>query len=418
MATQLFLGNSSTQAQRARFQTGHNDTGFTFAFWTNWRLETARGSGVQALSSNTVAGPTAGVAVGASSETVWISAPVDADVSIAGAITGNFWASESNMSANVAINFVVDVIRATDMSIVEIARSTRTTEVAVTTRAVNNFTVTPGAAVTVNKGDRIRIRPFADDSTANMGSGFTFSLGWGGTSAGADGDSYVSFTETFGFMDETAAPGGSQVFLTDTASDIDPGSAVEKEAWTTRGGSAVTKATNTAAGWVAPIQWTDGAGGSAIEWYTKALNPFTLTGLAKANLRLFESNAAANAGARCEIAVVNNDGSSPTVWCSWGISPTDTGSSIGELDTTQRAETFYLSGDDLSVAGNQRLRFRVYLDDSAVQLVTGQTATLAYNGPTAAASGDSYITLAQTISEYVAPVFTPWRSRIHQLIAQ
>src|SRR5262249_8987576 len=142
-------------------------------------LSTSAGSSLQSSTTSTVTGPTSGVElVGAGSIPLeWISTPVSADVTISGAITGNIWASENNMSANVAINFVVDVIRATDNSIVNIVTSARTVEVAVTTRAVNNFTATPGAGVTVNRGDRLRVRIFGDDA-GTMGSGFTFDTSW------------------------------------------------------------------------------------------------------------------------------------------------------------------------------------------------------------------------------------------------
>ena len=145
----------------------------------------------------------------------WISPPISADVTIAGTITGNIWASENNMSANVSICMVVEVIRANVLgtvnsnTLVEIARRAPGTEIAVTTRAVNNFTMTPTSTV-VNRGDRLRVRIFGDDVTGgvNMAATFTFNASWIGTTGAADGDTYVTFTENFSFE---SAPAGSQL---------------------------------------------------------------------------------------------------------------------------------------------------------------------------------------------------------------
>ena len=160
-------------------------------------------------------------------------------MTISGTITGNIWAAENNMSANVAINVIVDMIRANatatrnSNTMVQIAKSTFGTEMAVTTRAANNFTVTP-TSTRVNRGDRLRVRVFGDDA-GTMATGFTFNASYNGTSAAADGDSYVTFTENFTFE---SAPAGSVLYLTDTASDVSTAT-IDREAWTSRGGGVV-----------------------------------------------------------------------------------------------------------------------------------------------------------------------------------
>ena len=71
---------------------------------------------------------------------------------------------------------------------------------------------------TLNRGDRLRIRIIGDDVGAtNQASTFTFNASWNGTSAAADGDTYVTFTENFSFE---SAPGGSQLFLTNVQSGL------------------------------------------------------------------------------------------------------------------------------------------------------------------------------------------------------
>lgn len=397
MATQLFL---NTGAVTTHLGTNSPTLVGGTPGWFSSALALTRGAGSTSAAGNTVTGPTVGIELSSAGlPNQWISDPVSADVTISGAITGNIWASESDMSANVAINFVVDVIRAAALTagannIVQIVKSARVTECAVTTPAVNNFTATPGAGVLVNRGDRIRVRIFGDDA-GTMATGFTFTVKFSGSTGGADGDTFITFTENFGFE---SAPAGTTIYFTDTVSDVST-AAVDLVAWTDRGAGVTSDVTNTAAGWTAPIQITDTAGGTVVEWYTKQLQAFTLTGMARANLRFLESNALANASAKCEIARVDSDGSNPTVWASWCISH----AAGSELGTTERAETAWLSGDDLVFTNGQRIRIRVYVDDmSSFVLVTGHTVTFFYNGTSGGASGDSYVILPQTVTEFVA----------------
>jgi len=585
MATKLFF-RTDTPAS-AHLGTDNTRLDGTAVGWITGTFSTSAGSGVLSFTTNTVTGPTAGVdmtetAGGTTYE--FISPPVSADVTISGTITANIWCAENNMSANVAINVMIQIIRANatgtrnSNTLVDIVKSTFATEMAVTTRAANNFTtgMTSGAytSQTLNRGDRLRIRIFGDDA-GTMASGFTFSVSTDGATGAADGDTFITFTENFSFE---SAPSGSQVFLTTTQAGIStaatllddftgadesplseggnwaqldsgtnqlqrvsnavaaaslggtpasyytvsdfgpnveayitistvsgrngiflciqqPGgtnqwdgytftiasglqpvigkvtnnvqtnlavgssftvSAGDKvgasrrsdgllnlwylpsggstwvalcgaqdttystgkiavsstataarlddlfcsstsgtfpmQAWTSRGDGVQSVATSTVAGWTAPL--------GVVEWYTKQLTAFTLTGLAQANLRALESAIAANASLRCEVARVDSDGTNPTVWSTWCISPNN--GRAGELNTSEAAETCNVSGDDLSVSNGQRLRIRVYLDDiPAAAMGASQTATFFYNGTSAAASGDSYITFAQTLTEFV-----------------
>lgn len=418
MATTLFLQKTLATTHR-----GFNTPGLTGAArsWAVLDLLTTRGAGVvQSLNTSTVAGPTLGLEIslsGGSGE--WLSPPVSADVTISGTITANIWASENNMSANVAINVIIDIVRANSFDangsneIVNIVKSTRTTEVAVTTNAVNNFTtgMTSGAYTgqTLNRGDRLRIRVFGDDA-GTMASGFTFVIGYAGTTGAADGDTFVTFTEDITF-ETLGTPAGSTIYLRDTASDVSTGS-VDREAWTTQGSTAsVTDIRSLAAatGWSAPLQMTDTAGGTVVDWFTRGLTAFTLTGLAKANLRLLEDSVDTAASFRVEIARVDNDGTNATVWSSWCIDPslcvTATTAEEGELDTTNRAETFWISGDALAISDGQRLRIRLYLNNRPnLQYDAGahtNACTLGYDDGTGTA-GDSFLVFAQTLTEFVS----------------
>ena len=395
MATTVFLLSSAAETHRGDLSAALVGGSTT---WLAMATSTARGGGLATSSRNTVTGPTAGLETVASSfSDEWISPPVDADVTISGTITGNIWAAENNMSANVAINFYVDKIAATDGALTRIATSARVTEVAVTTRAVNNFTVTP-TSTALNKGDRLRVVVFGDDA-GTMATGFSFNIGYNGTTASADGDTFITFNETFGF--QTTDPTGSTLYLTDTASDVST-AAVDREMWTSRGGGVVNDVTNTASGAGSGIRITDTAGGTVVDWFSKQLQAFTLTGKAKTNLRANESNVAAQASLMVEIARVDADGSNRTVW---GIGRLDaaTGDQAGELATSEAARTAYVAGDDLAFTDGQRLNVRLYVDDcGSATLVTGHTITTYYNGTSGGASGDTFLTLEQTVAEFSA----------------
>lgn len=369
-------------------------------------LHTTRGTSATQAVGSTVAGPTAGIELNNNEGYQWISPPLSADVTISGTITINLWAFESNMSANVAINAHIDRVRP-DGTRTTIATSTRTTELAISTSAVNNFTVTPTSTAFL-KGDRIRVVVFGDDA-GTMGGGFSFTLDFAGTTAAAVGDSWVEFTETFTF--NITAPAGTQLFLTDVAGPA-VGANIEKEMWTARGDGVNSIVTNTSAGWVTPgIQWTDSGGGTAVEWYSKPLAAFTLSGLVRVNMRAAASNTF-TCGIRVEIAVVDGNGANPVIWSTWclqdkaspaGANGTGVAAADHSLQTSEAAIRAWLAGNDLAVSDGQRLRLRVYVDDSSSSpMITGRTATLWYDGTSGGASGDSWIQLSQSVTEFVA----------------
>lgn len=406
MATKLFLRSTASD-----YGTGTNDAKLDGAAspWNSLVLSTTAGAGlVISGNTSTVAGPTNGVDVtpGVGSAAVWYSPPIDADVTISGSITWNIWASENNMSANVAINGILEVIDGATGAITEIDRTARVTEVAVTTRALDNFAETPAAGIVCKRGDRLRVRIFGDDA-GTMASGFTFNISYNGPTGAADGDTWLSLTETVSF---TSEPAGSQVFPTDTASPVATAS-VDREAWTSRGAGVQTDVTNTAAGYTAPIQVTDTAGGTVVDWFTKQLTAFTIGGAVRVNARAQEAAAAANAAIRCEIAVVDNDGTNPTVWAE-GTFPTEI-DNLGE-----QAKSFLISGDDLAVADGQRLRIRFFIDDpGVVSMGAASTVTLFYAGTSGGASGDTFLTFTQTLTEFVAAGQTPRPNPYTQLLA-
>lgn len=357
----------------------------------------SRGSGLASLTHGTFNGP-ANAPVGSTNGTVFFSAMADADVTVSGSIVFNLWASESSMSANAAINCLIWLVDAQTGLATEVHRTNRTTELG-TSMAVANFSESP-TSFTVHKGDTLLFMVFVKDSSGpSMNAGFTVTFDYNGTTADADGDSYVEFTESIGVL--TSAPAGTTVFLTNSAASggLDVGVS-EKEAWTSRGGGVTSKATTIAA-LDQFVQATDGTGGSAIEWYTRPLQAFTLSGLILANLRGLESATTVNAGWTCEIAVVDGDGTNPVVY---GIGAWARDSiPSAELGTTEDVGSVYIAGNDISVSDGQRIRIRMYWSNNylASAMASG-TCTLFYASTTGSASGDAFVTFGQTLTEFSA----------------
>lgn len=391
MATQLFFRDVSSD-----YSTGNNDVRLkgTTSGWLPRALASTRGSSATTITTFTDAGPTNGVEIGVQTSAlpnVWYSPPLDADVTISGSITWNLRAFESNMSANVAINGIIEVIDGATGTITLIDSTARTTELG-TSEAAANFAETPAAGIACKRGDRLRVRVFGDDA-GTMAAPHEFSLVVNGPTAGESGDSYLTLTENLTFASE---PAGSQVFLTDTASSVSTAS-VDREAWTSRGGGVQTDVTNTAAGWAAPIQVTDTAGGTVVDWFTKPLTAFTLGGAVRCNIRLSSSSASSSTSERVEVAVVDTDGSNPVIWA--------VGSNNAVISVPEGTIQFLIAGDDLAVLDGKRLRIRIYIDDYArTPMASGHTNTLYYAGTSGGASGDTYLTFSQTLTEFVSSV--------------
>jgi len=342
----------------------------------------------QALGNvNTVTGPTNGLEILQSGITQieFLSPPLAADVTISGTITFNLWGHEFSMNDNAGPQCIIERVDSTGAIVSTVANSEKGTELPVTTDAVQNWTATP-TSTTFNRGDRIRLRILIND-VGVMASGGSGSFTNDATTTGTQGDTWIQFTENLTF--ETTAPAGSTLYLTDTNSDV-TGANLEKKALTTRGSGSVDAPTSSVAGWTAPVIATASAGGTQLEWYTDPVTAFTLGGMAKFNIRA-KYDAGPNALIWCEIAVVNGDGSGAVVWGT-GLQYS------GTLGTTDSAQIGYVAGDDIAVTTGQRIRIRIGIDDITQAMISGKTITFSYNGGTAAAAGDSWITLPQTIT--------------------
>lgn len=132
-----------------------------------------------------------------------------------------------------------------------------------------------------------------------------------------------------------------------------------------------------------------------MEWFSKKLSTFTLAGVGLVNLRALESTDAANATLGVEIAITDADGTSPVVWgyTLYGL----------EVPISETASQFFVAGDDVVVTDGQRIRIRVYSDDSNdAAMAASLTTTAYYAGTSGGASGDTYLTFGQTLTQLIA----------------
>ncbi|MBI5744361.1 MAG: lamin tail domain-containing protein [Elusimicrobia bacterium] len=163
-----------------------------------------------------------------------------------------------------------------------------------------------------------------------------------------------------------------------------------------RGGAAVTYTKNTVAGAVTPptyaTQFTASAGGAVVTWYTYPLDAVTIAGKITFNLWTRESATAANATITGHVARTDTYGNVIST-----IAPVILARS--ELGTTLAAYTWFSTPTATALNNGDRLAITLYIDDGAgVTMGSGRTVTMTLDGPTAAASGDSWIQTSEALS--------------------
>lgn len=381
-------------------------------------LTTAAGGAVTKVTA-TKAGPTTGVSGGVASITdscCWFySDPLAAAVTISGTITFNIWALENSMSANATVGGRVLKYDADTGTLTEVCKATFGTELG-TSSAVCNFTGTP-TSTAFAKGDRIAFHVYFDDATAvTMASGFTCSFVANNATGGASGDSWVEFTETITTNADTSVT-GSILYLTDTAGPA-VGSDDEREMWTSRGSGVVsTDSISTVLGPTAALQFKKST--VPLEWYSRPLQAVTLSGAMLVNVWGNSTTSAGGLQHQYEIAVVNGDGSSPTVLAVGGYG---SGATQDEWSTTgdQLGGPGLAGIGDFSVTDGQRLRLRLYIDDGKAIMNSGATHVMKYGATSGGVAGDSFLRLTQTVAEFVSapgPIRRqPMRESVRNLI--
>lgn len=179
MTTQLFAVDTSSD--------------ITLGTETKKLARTTRGTGLVSKITNTGASPPIQVTDGAGGAAItWYTGPWAA-ITISGTITFNWWALESATQANTGLRVRIERCSGNGAVISTIVNSARGIELG-TSAAVQNWTATPTSTV-LAVGDRLKIT-VSGDAVGTMGTGRTFTVGYGLGSSGANGDSFVTLTET------------------------------------------------------------------------------------------------------------------------------------------------------------------------------------------------------------------------------
>jgi hypothetical protein len=198
MATTIYLTNSASDI----------DPGGAGEEALEARVE-VRGAGLSTGTTDTIASGSNIVCTRNTTsdiELAWYTRPLDA-VTIASfsTVTQNLWMAESNMSANVQASCFLDHVDGAGTVIAALLTGATPfgVELPVTTRAAQNWGANTGTAGTLSTGDRLRIRAVGTN-TGTMAAGHTFSIGFAGVTASADGDTWLQFTQTI--VEQSVAP--------------------------------------------------------------------------------------------------------------------------------------------------------------------------------------------------------------------
>lgn len=181
----------------------------------------------------------------------------------------------------------------------------------------------------------------------------------------------------------------AQLFLRNAASDL--GGAGQKSLSTTRGSASTTAITTTTASGT-NIQVTQTAGGQALTWFSDPVPAHSISGTVTVNIRGLESSTAANAGTGILIERTNGAG----VVQSTILSDRTVPASITEFTTSDAAK----NSTGLAVTGTTFTagdRVKVTLKIRNVGTMAAGTATISYDGASAAAAGDTYVTFSDLL---------------------
>jgi hypothetical protein len=201
-ATKVFLKSASSQLKPP-------------AGWDFRLASTTQGSSSQGCTTNSVAGPVTGqyfpgnatghLATCAGAKLAWFTPPLASGVTIAGTITPNLWGLESATQCNCGLRYEVlrwDVRQGGIVSSLGMSADNGLTEWG-TSAAVRTAPALAPSSTGFNAGDRIVIVIYNDDASGTtQASGRNWTLNHDGP-AGANGDTYLSFTETLSFSSDS-----------------------------------------------------------------------------------------------------------------------------------------------------------------------------------------------------------------------
>jgi Concanavalin A-like lectin/glucanases superfamily len=144
------------------------------------------------------------------------------------------------------------------------------------------------------------------------------------------------------------------------------------------------------------IQWTKNTPAGltqSMEWISgrSPVGGWTLSGVVTANLRALCSSMNANIGGRVRLYKRTAAGSETELTGS----PWDDGVEFGTADA---AMNWTFTPTSMAFAEDDRLIVRFFITAAGGTMASGFTGTMSYDGPTAAAAGDTYVTLNETVA--------------------
>lgn len=322
-----------------------------------------------------VAGTTAGIEIPdtTSSPYYFTSPPIKTAVTISGTMTFNVWAKEANNAANATVRVIVKRLDAFGVIQETIVDSSFGTELT-TTMSAKNWTASP-TSTNMLEGDRIIFFILFDDATSlTMASGHTLTVDLASIGgAGSDGDTWIQFNETVAF--ETGTTVDFTLYLRDTnaPASITTGATTKKmlsqiAGPVTSSTARTTTSQSSVAGWTTPAQQTKS--GNTIEWYSEQMHAFTGVLRVYADFYIGQSSASANAGSLLEFALVDADGTNAvilgtTTQCQQQGGNLEVRTQFNPAPSDYDHHYFYLVTRTATISNGQRMRIRLFFDDSA-----------------------------------------------------
>jgi hypothetical protein len=186
----------------------------------------------------------------------------------------------------------------------------------------------------------------------------------------------------------------TQLFLLSAASDL--GGSGQLSLGTSRGGSSANLVTNTAASGTS-IPVTQTAGGTAVTFFSGQLQAVTISGALSINIRGQESSLSANTAAGIKIERCDSTGSVLSTILAEQTVPV----SATEYTTGGGAKVSAPTPTSTSLSDGDRIKITLLVKNFGV-MAAGFTVTNSINGPSSGASGDTWVTFAETLTAYTA----------------
>lgn len=189
----------------------------------------------------------------------------------------------------------------------------------------------------------------------------------------------------------------TKFFFTDTASPVEVGTETKKIMSLSQGSSVVSKVTSIPASMPTFTAITDGAGGATLAWFSNPLAPATITAAqVTLNLHGLESAMTTNIQfSSCLIQVCDYGGTAIR-----NVALADSTTAGAELGTGETTQNFGPTVTAVAIEYGNRLKF--VCNFFPFGSTNAGTGTFFYNGA-AGATGDSYVSFVDTITELAGP---------------